>query len=226
MTAAESFDVVILGGGTGGYSCALRAADLGLRTAPVEKEKVGGTCLHRGCIPAKALLQAAEVAEHTADEWCETSVAGVYAIGDVIGRLGLAHSSFQEGFLVAERIAGRPAVPIDYLGVPRVYYCHPEVASVGYTEQQLTEQGIPFERQLHPFSHNARAQMTKSAGHVKVLGVHIVGPRATDIIGEAQLIYNWEALPTEVAQFIHPHPTIVEAIGEAHLAAAGKPLHG
>jgi dihydrolipoamide dehydrogenase len=171
----------------------------------------------------------------TVDDWCETNVAGVYAIGDVIGRLGLAHSSFQEGFIVAERIAGRPVVPIDYLGVPRVYYCHPEVASVGYTEQQLTEQGIAFERQLHPFSHNARAMMTKASGHVKVLagadggrvlGVHIVGPRATDIIGEAQLIYNWEALPTEVAQFIHPHPTIVEAIGEAHLAAAGKPLHG
>lgn len=169
------------------------------------------------------------------DEWCETSVAGVYAIGDVIPRLGLAHSSFQEGFLVAERIGGRPVVPIDYAGIPRVYYCHPEVASVGHTEQQLTERGVPFVKELHPFSHNARAMMTKGTGHVKILadadggpvfGVHIVGPRATDIIGEAQLIYNWEALPTEVAQFIHPHPTIVEAIGEAHLAAAGKALHG
>ncbi|QYG94364.1 dihydrolipoyl dehydrogenase (plasmid) [Iamia sp. SCSIO 61187] len=465
MTAAETFDVVVLGGGTGGYSCALRAADLGLRTAVVERDKVGGTCLHRGCIPAKALLQAAEVAEHAADaahygvratfhgvdpvavqrykqrivdtnhkglqstlrrrgveviagtarmtnattldvdtadglrrvaatrglvlatgsapralpvegldvdghrvitsdhalflervperpiiigasavgvefatiwktfgarsvtviealpavvpredvdtskalasalskqgidvrtgvsvvgadrssdavrvrlgdgtalegdivlvaigrapvsdgmgfseagvtldrgyvgvnEWCETEAAGVYAIGDVIGRLGLAHSSFQEGFLVAERIAGRSVVPIDYAGTPRVYYCHPEVASVGLTEQQLTERGIPFQSQLHPFSHNARAMMTKASGHVKVLvgaeggpvlGVHIVGPRATDIIGEAQLIYSWEALPTEVAQFIHPHPTLVEAIGEAHMAAAGRPLHG
>jgi dihydrolipoamide dehydrogenase len=465
VSAGEPFDVVVLGGGTGGYACALRAADLGLHTAVVEKDKVGGTCLHRGCIPAKALLQAAEVAAHaadagyygvratfdgvdpiavqaykqqivdtnhkglqstlrhrgveliagtarladhttldvetvagprrltatralvlatgsapralpieglrsdgtpivtsddalsldrvperpviigasavgvefasiwraygstsvtiveslpavvpredvdtskalaaalgkqgidirtgaivsgadlgadsvrvqledgttiesdlvlvaigrgpvsegmgiaeagiardrgyiTVDEWCETTVPGVFAIGDVIGRLGLAHSSFQEGFLVADRIAGRPVVPIDYLGVPRVYYCHPEVASVGYTEQQLTERGIPFERQMHPFSHNARAMMTKASGHVKVLagadggpvlGVHIVGPRATDIIGEAQLIYNWEALPTDVGQFIHPHPTIVEAIGEAHLAAAGRPLHG
>lgn len=465
MTAADAFDVIVLGGGTGGYSCALRAADLGLRTALVERDKVGGTCLHRGCIPAKALLQAAEVAEHTADaahygvratfdgvdapavqaykqrivdtnwkglqstlrrrgvkviagtgrlttprtldvdaddggrtleaangvviatgsaprsipvpgldidgsrvitsdhaltldhvperpiiigasavgvefatiwhsygaaavtiiealpavvpredvdtsealaaaftkqgidvrtgvtvtagdvgadsvrvtlgdgttvegdvvliavgrrpvtdgtgieeagvtldrgyvsvdEWCETSISGVHAIGDVIPRLGLAHSSFQEGFLVAERLAGRPVLPIDYAGIPRVYYCHPEVASVGHTEQQLTERGVPFVKQVHPFSHNARAMMTKGTGHVKilagtdggpVLGIHIVGPRATDIIGEAQLIYNWEALPTEVAQFIHPHPTIVEAIGEAHLAVAGKALHG
>ena len=458
-------DVLILGGGSGGYSCALRAEQLGLTVALVEEDKLGGTCLHRGCIPAKALLQAAEVAEHTADaahygvratfdgvdapavqaykqrivdtnwkglqstlrrrgvkviagtgrlttprtldvdaddggrtleaangvviatgsaprsipvpgldidgsrvitsdhaltldhvperpiiigasavgvefatiwhsygaaavtiiealpavvpredvdtsealaaaftkqgidvrtgvtvtagevgadsvrvtlgdgttvegdvvlvavgrrpvtdgtgieeagvtldrgyvsvdEWCETSVSGVHAIGDVIPRLGLAHSSFQEGFLVAERLAGRPVVPIDYAGIPRVYYCHPEVASVGHTEQQLTERGVAFVKQVHPFSHNARAMMTKGTGHVKilagtdggpVLGIHIVGPRATDIIGEAQLIYNWEALPTEVAQFIHPHPTIVEAIGEAHLAVAGKALHG
>lgn len=465
MTASDRYDVLILGGGTGGYSCALRAADLGLRTALVERDKVGGTCLHRGCIPAKALLQAAEVAEHaadaahygvrasfdgvdaaavqaykqrivdtnwkglqstlrrrgvevvagtgrltsprdievetsdgsrvltaeravvlatgsrprsipvpgldidgsrvvtsdhalaleqvpqrpiiigasavgvefasiwraygaeavtviealpavvpredvdtskalaaafrmqgidvrtgtsvargsvghdgvsvelsdgttlegdlvlvavgrapvtegmgftetgitldrgyiTVDQWCETSVPGVYAIGDAIPRLGLAHSSFQEGFLVAERAAGQPVVPIDYTGVPRVYYCHPEVAAVGHTEQQLVERGTSFDKHTHPFSHNARAMMIKGTGHVKVLtepgggrvlGVHIVGPRATDIIAEAQLIYGWEALPTDVAQFIHPHPTIVEAIGEAHLAAAGKPLHG
>ena len=465
---ADSYDIVILGGGTGGYSCALRAAGLGLKVALVEKDKVGGTCLHWGCIPTKALLQAAEVAEHaqtageygvnatydgvdmervlsfkqkivdtnwkglqatlkgrgvdvisgtgrlkdartlvvdtqegertisagkamvlatgskpkglpipgaeidgttvitsdhalfldrvpqrpivvgasavgmefasiwkaygsqevtvvealpavvpledvdtqkalakdmkrsgmkvhvdakmtgvekgsggvkvtlengttlegdvlmlaigrgpvtqdmgfedagatldrgfvTVDEYCQVGPEGLYAIGDIIPTLGLAHASFAEGFLVAERVAGERVTPIDYLGIPRVYYCHPEIGSVGYTEQQLKEASIDYEKALFPFSHNGRAMMMKGTGHVKVLaekgtggtgrvlGIHIIGPRATDLIAEGQLIYNWEALPTEVAQFIHAHPTLTEAVGEAHMALAGRPLHG
>ena len=471
---ADTYDLVILGGGTGGYSCALRAAGLGLSVALVEKDKVGGTCLHRGCIPTKALLQAGEVAEHaqtageygvkatfegvdpeavlafkqkivdtnwkglqatlksrgveqiigtgrledprtlvvdsdegerrltagkgmvlatgsrprdlpvegaeidgdlvitsdhaltldrvperpivlgasavgvefasvwhaygasevtiiealpalvpredadtskalakdfrragyktvtgakvtqvkkgdgavqvttedgksfegdlllvaigrgpvaegmgfeeagvtldrgyiTVDEYCRTGQSwdggAVYALGDVIPTLGLAHASFQEGFLVAEQAAGERVTPIDYAGIPRVYYCHPEIASVGYTEQELRDQGVDYEKGTFPFSHNGRAMMMKASGHVKVLaakgqhgkgsgrvlGIHIVGPRATDLIAEGQLIYNWEALPTEVGQFIHPHPTLSEAIGEAHLGIAGKALHG
>lgn len=171
------------------------------------------------------------------DELCRTGVTwdggAQYAIGDVIPTLGLAHASFQEGFLVAEHAAGQPVRPIDYLGVPRVYYCHPEIGAVGYTEQELRDQGIAYEAQTFSFSHNARAMMMRGSGHVKVLakdngrvlGIHIVGPHATDLIAEGQLIYNWEALPTEVAEFIHPHPTLTEAIGEAHLALAGKPLH-
>ncbi len=158
-----------------------------------------------------------------------------YAIGDIIPTLGLAHASFQEGFLAAEHAVGQRVTPIDYAGVPRVYYCHPELASVGYTEQELTEQGVEFDKQLFPWSHNARAMMQKASGHVKVLaakgggrvlGVHIVGPHATDLIAEGQLIYNWEALPSEVAQFIHPHPSLSEGIGEAVLTLAGRPLHG
>ena len=462
---ADTYDLVILGGGTGGYSCALRGAALGLSVALIEKEKVGGTCLHWGCIPTKAFLQASEVAEHaqtagdygvnatfegvdmervlsykkkivdanhkglqaslkgrgvetinglgrlkdartlvvttdegertisagralvlatgskpkglpiegaeidgervitsdhalylervpqrpivlgasavgvefssvwkgfgaeevtivealpsvvpredvdtqkvlardlkksgmkvltgakltgvekgadgvrvtledgkqlegdllmvaigrgpvtedmgfedagatldrgyvTVDEHCRTGPEGLYAIGDIIPTLGLAHASFQEGFLVAEQVAGQRVVPIDYAGVPRVYYCHPEVASVGYTEQELTEAGVEFDKATFPFSHNARAMMMKGSGHVKVLagkdggrvlGVHIVGPRATDLIAEGQLIYSWEALPTDVAQFIHAHPTLSEAVGEAHMALAGNALHG
>ena len=462
---ADTYDLVILGGGTGGYSCALRAAGLGMSVALVEKEKVGGTCLHWGCIPTKALLQAAEVADHartadqygvkatfegidseavqkfknsvvdanwkglqatlkskgvetilgtghlkdartlvvqtgegertvsagkamvlatgskprdlpvkgaeidgeliitsdhalslgrvpqrpivlgasavgiefasvwksygseqvtviealdavvpredidtqkalakdlrrnkfnvmvgakvtgveksgdgvrvttedgtqvegdllmvaigrgpvsadmgfedagvnidrgfiTVDEYCETAVDGVYALGDVIPTLGLAHASFQEGFLVAERVAGQRVTPIDYAGIPRVYYCHPELAAVGYTEQELKDKGVTYDKSMFPFSHNARAMMQKGTGHVKVLagkdngkvlGVHIVGPHATDLIAEAQLIYNWEALPTDVGAFIHPHPTLSEAVGEAHLALAGRALHG
>jgi dihydrolipoamide dehydrogenase len=158
-----------------------------------------------------------------------------YAIGDIIPTLGLAHASFQEGFMVAEHAAGQRVTPIDYAGVPRVYYCAPEVSSVGFSEQELADKGVEFESKLFPFSHNAKAMMQKGTGHVKVLagkdggrvlGVHIVGPHATDLIAEAQLIYSWEALPMEVAQFIHPHPTLSEAIGEAHLALAGRPLHG
>ena len=462
---ADSYEMIVLGGGTGGYSCALRAADLGLKVALVEKDKVGGTCLHWGCIPTKALLQAAEVAEHaqtagdygvnatfggvdmervlsfkakivetnwkglqgslskrgvdviagtgklkdaktlavdgedgertltadkamvlatgskpkglpidgaeidgekvitsdhalfldrvpqrpivvgasavgmefasvwhaygaeevtiiealpnvvpqedvdtqkalakdikkagmklhvgakmtgvekgdsgvkvtledgttiegdvlmlatgrgpvtadmgfedagatldrgfvTVDEYCSVGPEGLYAIGDIIPTLGLAHASFAEGFLVADQVAGQKVTPIDYLGIPKVYYCHPEIGSVGYTEQQLKESGVEYDKAMFPFSHNARAMMMKGTGHVKVLaqkdngrvlGVHIIGPRATDLIAEGQLIYNWEALPTDVAQFIHAHPTLTEAIGEAHMQLAGRPLHG
>ncbi|HUG83281.1 MAG TPA: dihydrolipoyl dehydrogenase [Euzebya sp.] len=465
---ADSFDVVVLGGGTGGYSCALRAAGLGLSVALVERAKVGGTCLHWGCIPTKAFLHAAEVAEHakhgpdmgvqssfdgidmakvieykdgvvnaqwkglqatlkakgvqtiqgqgtltgpntltvatedgersleatramvlatgsrpkvlpitevdgeliitsdeamsldrvpkrpivlgasavgvefasvwqgygaeevtiiealdavvpredidtqkalaralrkagikaitserveevkkgegtitvttdkgttiegdllmvaigrgpvtddmgmettgvtldhefiTVDEYCRTGVTFgdggvVYALGDVIPTLGLAHASFQEGLLVAEQVAGKPVTPIDYRGVPRVYYCTPEIGAVGWTEQELSEEGIEFEATKFPFSHNARATMQGGAGHVKVLaekgggkvlGIHIVGPHATDLIAEGQLIYSWEALPMDVAEFIHPHPTLAEAVGEAHMALAGNSFHG
>lgn len=173
------------------------------------------------------------------DELCRTGLSwdggAQYAIGDVIPTLGLAHASFQEGFLVAEQVAGLRVQPIDYLGVPRVYYSHPEIGAVGYTEQELRDQKIEYDTQTIPYSHNARAMMMRGTGHAKVLvakdnrrvlGIHVVGPHATDLIAEAQLIYNWEAVPTDVAQFIHPHPTLSEAIGEAHLALAGKPLHG
>ena len=171
------------------------------------------------------------------DEYCGPGPDKLFAVGDILPlyTLGLAHSSFQEGKLVAHLAAGRSAAPIDYKGVPRVTYCHPEVASVGWNQQDLDEQGISYEVQTYPYSHNARAMMMKEGGQVKViaeadggrvLGVHIVGPRATDMIAEGQLIYNWEALPMEVGQFIHPHPTLSEAIGEAHLGLAGLGLHG
>ena len=174
------------------------------------------------------------------DEYCRTGVTFgdggvVYAIGDVIPTLGLAHASFMEGMLVANQVAGETALPIDYRGVPKVYYCTPEIGAVGWTEQELKEEGIAYEAKKFPFSHNARAMMQGGAGHVKVLaekdggkvlGVHIVGLHATDLIAEGQLIYSWEALPSDVAEFIHPHPTLSEAVGEAHMALAGRALHG
>ena len=171
------------------------------------------------------------------DEYCRPGPDKLFAVGDILPlyTLGLAHSSFQEGKLVAQLAAGRSAAPIDYKGVPRVTYCHPEVASVGWNQQDLDEQGIDYEVKTYPYSHNARAMMMMEGGQVKViaeadggrvLGIHIVGARATDMIAEGQLIYNWEALPMEVGQFIHPHPTLSEAIGEAHLGLAGLGLHG
>ncbi len=175
------------------------------------------------------------------DEYSRTSVDGVYAVGDVIPTLGLAHASFAEGFLVADQLAGLDVVPIDYKGVPRVTYSHPEVASVGYTEAEAKDAGHEVVVEKYPFQALGRAAMMKATGMIKViaeadddaeggagrvLGIHIVGPRATDLIAEGELIYNWEALPSEVAHFIHAHPSLGEAIGEAHLALAGRGLHG
>jgi dihydrolipoamide dehydrogenase len=456
-TPDGTFDIVVLGAGSGGYACALRAAELGLTVALVERDKVGGTCLHRGCIPTKALLHAGEVAdlareseqfgvratldgidaaglnsykdavvsrlykglqglvksrgitvvegegrlvspttvrvgdtdwtgrhvvlatgsyartlpgleidgarvitsdqaltldyvprsavilgggvigvefasawrsfgaevtvlealphlvpledeanskllerafrkrgiafqvgtrfsgvEHTAtgvrvsvesgstydadvllvavgrgpvsadlgyaeagvavergfvvvDEFCRTSVPGVYAVGDLIPTLQLAHVGFAEGFLVAEHIGGLNPRPIDYDGVPRIAYCDPEVASVGITEATARERyGDDKVRTLtYDLAGNGKSQILKTAGAVKlvaladgpVVGVHMVGARVGELLAEAQLIYNWEAYADDVAALIHPHPTQSEAVGEAHLALAGKPLH-
>jgi dihydrolipoamide dehydrogenase len=457
-----SYDIVILGGGSGGYACALRAAELGKRVALIEKDKVGGTCLHRGCIPTKALLHAAEVADQaregetfgvrstfegidmpgvhaykdkvvdrlwkglqstlasrkiemiygdgtlvsptqvrvgdtvysgahivlatgseakslpglevdgervinsdhalrldrvprsavilgggvigvefasvwrsfgaevtivemlphlvpledeasskllerafrrrgigyelgtrfegakdngggltvslaggktldtdlllvavgrgpvsaglgyeaagvavergyvTVDEYCRTSVPTISAVGDLIPGPQLAHVGFAEGILVAERLAGLKVTPIDYDGVPRVTYSDPEVASVGITSAMAKERGIEVTELTYPIGGNGKSVILQTQGAAKliaaatggpdgtpgpVLGIHLVGARVGELIAEGQLIYNWEALPYDVAQLIHPHPTQSELIGEAHLALAGKPLH-
>ena len=452
-----SFDVVVLGGGSGGYACALRAAQLGLSVALVEKDKVGGTCLHRGCIPTKALLHAGEVAdavreseqfgvlaslqavdlekvnaykdgvvnrlhkglqglisgrgitvvegsgrlvgprtievdgaryegrfvvlasgsyakslpgldidgervltsdealrlssvperavilgggvigvefasawrsfgaevtivealprlvaaedpacskaverafrkrgisvltgtpfksvEHTdkgvrvsvesgddfeadvllvavgrgpfteglgyeaqgiemdrgfvlTDDRLQTSVAGVYAVGDVVRGMQLAHRGFAHGIFVAEDIAGLAPGVIEESGIPRVTYCDPEVASVGLSEPAAAERygAASIETLSYDLGGNGKSQILKTQGFVKlvrekdgpVLGVHMVGARVGELVGEAQLIYNWEAFPSDVASLVHMHPTQNEALGEAHLALAGKPLH-
>ena len=455
--ADNAFDVVVLGGGSGGYACALRAAQLGLQVALVEKDKIGGTCLHRGCIPTKALLHAGEVADaardadqfgikasldgvdmsgvnsykdgvvsrlykglqglvksrgitvvegagrlvgpHTVevdgrryegrhivlasgsyskslpglevdgkrvltsdqalsldsvpakaivlgggvigvefasawtsfgtevtivealprlvpaedpassklverafrkrkiafktgtpfksvestdsgvrvtvesgevleadlllvavgrgptsdglgydeqgvamdrgwvltDERLRTNVDGVYAVGDLVPGPQLAHRGFAHGIFVAEDIAGLAPVPVDDDGIPRVTYCEPEVASVGLTEDEAKEKygADAVEALTYDLGGNGKSQILKTQGFVKlvrqsdgpVVGVHMVGARVGELIGEAQLIYNWEAFPEDVAQLVHMHPTQNEALGEAHLALAGKPLH-
>ena len=176
----------------------------------------------------------------TVDEYCRTSAGGVYAVGDLISTGNgahpqLAHVGFAEGILVAEHLAGLPVVPIDYPGVPRITYSHPEVASVGYTQTQAADKygQENITAVAYDLSGNGRSGILHTKGAVKViaakdgpvLGVHIVGDRVGELIAEAQLIYNWEARPAEVARLIHPHPTQSEAIGEAHLLLAGKPLH-
>jgi dihydrolipoamide dehydrogenase len=456
VTDSSGYDIVILGGGSGGYACALRAAELGKRVALIEKDKVGGTCLHRGCIPTKALLHAAEIADQTresaafgvrttldgidmpgvnaykdkvvtrlwkgltglvasrkidviegegrlvsptevrvgdqvlrgahvvlasgsesrslpglqvdgdrvitsehalqldrvpasvvilgggvigvefasvwrsfgaevtivemlphllpaedeasskllerafrrrgikyklgtrfetvkdtatgvtvtlaggetldaevllvavgrgpvsaglgydevgvamdrgfvlVDEYCQTSIPTISAVGDLTPGMQLAHIGFGEGILVAERLAGLPVVPINYDGVPRVTYSEPEVASVGITAATAAERGIETTEFTYDLAGNGKSQILQTQGQAKVvatagggpvLGIHLVGARVGELIAEAQLIYNWEAVPADVAQLIHPHPTQSEAIGEAHLALAGKPLH-
>lgn len=455
---ARSADLVILGGGSGGYACALRAAELGLSVILVEKDKLGGTCLHRGCIPTKALLHAAEVADHARDgaqvgirsrfdgvdmagvnaykdgvvsrlykglqglvasrgitvvpgagtlegpgtvrvgderitgrhvvlatgsyarslpglelderivtsdaaisldeaprrvvvlgggvigvefasvwrsfgaevtivealgrlvpnedEFCSTQLArafrrrritartgvrfakatrsgdtvtvslesgeeieadlllvavgrgpnttghgfaeagvamdggfvtvderlrtnldGVYAVGDVTPGLQLAHRGFAHGIFVAEDVAGLAPRPVTDDGVPRVTYCDPEVASVGLTEQAARDLHGEVHTLTYDLTGNGKSQILQTSGAVKlvaqgpagqggrVLGVHMVGSRIGELVGEAQLVYNWEALPTDVAALIHAHPTQSEALGEAHLALAGRPLH-
>jgi len=168
------------------------------------------------------------------DEYCQTNVPTVSAVGDLIPTLQLAHVGFAEGILVAERLGGLSPVPIDYDGVPRITYSEPEVASVGLTEVKAKEKyGDNLKTLTYDLAGNGRSQILKTSGAVKVIavadgpvvGIHIVGARVSELIAEAQLIYNWEALPSEVAQLIHPHPTQTEAIGEALMALAGKPLH-
>jgi len=161
-------------------------------------------------------------------------VPHVWAVGDVAATpLQLAHVAFTEGITVAERAAGMDVPDIDYAGIPRVTYCTPEIASVGLTEAQARERGDDVEGEKLNFQAIGKANIVGEGGLVKVvaakggpvLGVHMVGPHVTDLIAEAMLITNWEAVPAEVAALIHPHPTLSEAIGEAHLALAGKPLH-
>lgn len=174
------------------------------------------------------------------DPYLRTSVDGVYAVGDLISingapHLQLAHVGFAEGVLVAEQLAGLPVAPIDYPGVPRITYSQPEVASVGYSEAEAAEKfgADAITTVTYDLSGNGRSAILNTKGAVKlvaqkdgpVVGVHIVGDRVGELIAEAQLIVNWEALPSEVAQLVHPHPTQSEAIGEAHMLLAGKPLH-
>ncbi|WP_199752664.1 dihydrolipoyl dehydrogenase [Actinoplanes sp. ATCC 53533] len=169
------------------------------------------------------------------NERMHTGVGNIYAVGDIVPGLQLAHRGFQQGIFVAEEIAGRNPAVIDENGIPRVTYSDPEVASVGLTEAKAKEQygADKISTYNYNLGGNGKSQILKTQGFVKlvrvndgpVVGVHMVGARMGELVGEAQLIYNWEAFPEEVAQLVHAHPTQNEALGEAFLALAGKPLH-
>ena len=165
----------------------------------------------------------------------ETNIAGVYAAGDIVPGLQLAHRGFQQGIFIAEEIAGLKPAFIDEDGIPKVTYCEPEVASVGLSEAKAAEKFGADNISTYEYNlgGNGKSQILGTAGFIKlvrrndgpIIGVHMIGSRVGEQIGEAQLIVNWEAYPEDVASLVHAHPTMNEAIGEAHLAIAGKPLH-
>jgi dihydrolipoamide dehydrogenase len=165
----------------------------------------------------------------------QTNLPGVYAAGDIVPGVQLAHRGFQQGIFIAEDIAGLKPVAIDEDGIPKVTYCEPEIASVGLSEAKAKEKFGAENVSTYEYNlgGNGKSQILGTAGFIKlvrkvdgpVLGVHMIGSRVGEQIGEAQLIVNWEAYPEDVATLIHAHPTMNEAMGEAHLALAGKPLH-
>lgn len=165
----------------------------------------------------------------------ETSVPGVHVVGDLLPppSLGLAHASFAEGLLVAEVLAGRSPRPVEYAAVPRVTYSSPQTASVGLSEAEARADGRRVVVNTMPLTAVAKGMVHGRGGMVKVvaeeagpvLGVHLVGPHVSEMIAESQLVVGWDAEPGDVAQHIHPHPTLSEAVGEAYLTLAGRGLH-
>ena len=165
-----------------------------------------------------------------------TRVPHLYAIGDAIGGLMLAHTAGHEGLLAAHTIAGdKDTHPMDYVAQPRATYCRPEIASVGLTEQQCQERGLPYRVGKVPFQAIAKAVIggeyegfAKVIGNMETgdtLGVHVIGPHATDLIAEATLAFHLEATPWEIGGATHPHPTLSEVIGEAAMAVDGRSIN-
>ena len=169
------------------------------------------------------------------DDRLRTNLENVYAVGDIVPGLQLAHRGFQQGIFVAEDIAGLNPAVIDETGVPRVTYSEPEIASMGLNESAAKEKygEDQVEALTYDLGGNGKSQILKTQGFIKlvrqkdgpVVGIHMIGSRVGELVGEAQLIFNWEAYPDDVASLVHGHPTQNEALGEAHLALAGKPLH-
>ncbi|MBM6620961.1 dihydrolipoyl dehydrogenase [Micrococcaceae bacterium RIT802] len=165
-----------------------------------------------------------------------TGVGNIYAIGDIVPGVQLAHRGFQHGIFVAEEIAGQNPVIVEDINIPKVTFCEPEIASVGYTEPKAKEKfgEDQIEVAEYNLAGNGKSSILGTTGIIKmvrvkngpIVGVHGIGGRIGEQIGEAQLIVNWEAYPEDVAQLIHAHPTQNEALGETALALAGKPLHG
>ena len=198
----------------------LVAVGRGPRTANLGYEEAGVT-MDRGFV--------------ITNERLATSVPGVYAVGDIVPGLQLAHRGFQQGIFVAEEIAGLNPIVVDDINIPKVTYSDPEVASIGYSEAKAAEKFGADKITAYDYNlaGNGKSHIIGTSGSIKVVrvndgpvvGVHMIGARVGELIGEAQLAVNWEAYPEDIAPFIHAHPTQNEALGEAFLALAGKPLH-
>ncbi|RZT64262.1 dihydrolipoamide dehydrogenase [Microcella alkaliphila] len=169
------------------------------------------------------------------DERLRTNIPGVWAVGDIVPGLQLAHRGFQHGIFVAEEIAGLNPVVISDTNIPKVTYSEPEVASVGLSEKKAKEQYGDDAVATYDYNlaGNGKSHILETAGSIKVIrvvdgpvvGVHMIGARVGELIGEAQLAVNWDAHPEDVAPLLHAHPTQHEALGEAFMALAGKSLH-
>ena len=170
------------------------------------------------------------------NERLHTGVGNIFAIGDIVPGVQLAHRGYQQGIFVAEEIAGLKPVIVEDVNIPKVTYSDPEIATVGYSEKAAKEKfgEDQIQTQEYNLAGNGKSSILGTTGLVKlvrqkdgpVVGVHMIGARMGEQIGEAALIVNWEAYPEDVAQLVHAHPTQNESLGEAHLALAGKPLHG
>jgi dihydrolipoamide dehydrogenase len=173
------------------------------------------------------------------DEYMRTAAEGVFAVGDIVATPQLAHVGFAEAIVAVKTMLGEPAVPVDYSRVPWCIYCHPEVAFAGLTETAARDAGFDVLVKKDPFRGNSRARIVgETDGLVKVvaergsdgraqriLGVHMVGPWVTELLGAGYMAVNWEATPDEIGQFVQPHPTLSEAFGETVLALTGRGLH-
>jgi len=217
---AESVTVVLDDGAELTADYVLVAVGRGPATAGLGYEEAG-VVLDRGFVQT--------------DDRLRTAAAHVWAVGDIVPGLQLAHRGFQQGIFVAETIAGLSPVLVPDVDVPRVAYSHPEVASVGLTQAQAEDRyGSEAVRAYeYNLAGNGRSEIIGTSGIVKIIrrvdgpvvGAHLVGDRVGELITEAQLAVGWEAHPEDIAPFIHAHPTQSEALGEAFLALAGKPLH-
>jgi dihydrolipoamide dehydrogenase len=167
------------------------------------------------------------------DERLRTNIPGVYAVGDLVPGLQLAHRGFAHGVFVAEDIASLNPAPVLDRNIPKVTYCDPEIASVGLTEAAARAEHGEVRAYEYNLGGNGKSQILGTSGFVSVVrvvdgpvvGIHMIGARMGEQIGEAQLVVGWDAMPEDVAPLVHAHPTQNEALGEAHLALAGKPLH-
>ncbi len=169
------------------------------------------------------------------DDYMRTNVPGIYAIGDVTGKLMLAHTAEAQGVIAAETMAGVQTFPLDYIMIPRATYCQPQVASMGYTEQQAKDAGYDVKTAKFPFSANGKAwglghatgfvKIVADAAHGEILGAHMIGPDVTELLPELVLAQTWDLTAEEIGRAVHAHPTLSEALKEAAEGIAGHMIN-